>query len=141
MFRSTSRPPVSVDAWDQRHCSRCFVTIANSAQWMAITGEKPPVEPATAADYTRAGLPWFDYYGGDAKAVEEVVTAPRSPWQNPFVERVIGSIRRECLDHVIVLNERHLRRILASYADYYHGSRTHLSSGKGHALRPADPVG
>ena len=62
--------------------------------------------------------------------IEEVVTAPRSPWQNPFVERVIGSIRRECLDHVIVLNERHLRRILLSYSEYYHGSRTHLSLGK-----------
>ncbi len=59
-----------LDAWDQRHCSRCFMTIANSAQCMAITGERPPVEPATAADYTSAGLPWFDYYGGDAKAVE-----------------------------------------------------------------------
>ena len=46
--------------------------------------------------------------------IEEVVTAPRSPWQSPFVERVIGSIRRECLDHVIVLNERHLWRLLAS---------------------------
>jgi transposase InsO family protein len=65
-----------------------------------------------------------------AMDIEEVVTAPRSPWQNPFVERVIGSIRRECLDHVIVLNERHLRRILASYVDYYHGSRTHLSLEK-----------
>ena len=44
--------------------------------------------------------------------VEEVVTAPRSPWQNPYVERLIGSVRRECLDHSIILNERHLRRIL-----------------------------
>jgi hypothetical protein len=47
-----------------------------------------------------------------AMGVEEVVTAPRSPWQNPYVERLIGSVRRECLDHVIVLNERHLRRIV-----------------------------
>ena len=59
--------------------------------------------------------------------IEEVLIAPRSPWQNPFVERVIGSIRRECLDHVIVLNERHLRRILRLYFEYYHESRTHLS--------------
>jgi transposase InsO family protein len=65
-----------------------------------------------------------------AMGVEEVVTAPRSPWQNPYVERLIGSVRRECLDHVIVLNERHLRRILVSYLDYYHRSRTHLSLGK-----------
>ena len=59
--------------------------------------------------------------------IEEVVTAPRSPWQNPYAERLIGSIRRECLNHVIVLNERHLRRILRSYFAYYHESRTHLS--------------
>ena len=60
----------------------------------------------------------------------EVLTAPRAPWQNPYVERLIGSIRRECLDHVIVLNEAHLRRVLASYLRYYHRSRTHLSLGK-----------
>ena len=59
--------------------------------------------------------------------MKEVLIAPRSPWQNAHVERVIGSVRRECLDHVVILNERHLRRILASYLDYYHGSRTHLS--------------
>ena len=59
--------------------------------------------------------------------IEEVVTAYRSPWQSPYVERLIGSIRRECLRHVIVLNERHLRRILSSYFVYYHKSRTHLS--------------
>ncbi len=61
--------------------------------------------------------------------IVEVPTAPRSPWQNAYVERVIGSIRRECLDHVIVLNARHLRQILSSYFAYYHGSRTHLSLG------------
>jgi putative transposase len=59
--------------------------------------------------------------------IEEVITAARSPWQNPFVERLIGSIRRGCLDHVIVLSENHLRRILKSYFEYYHRSRTHLS--------------
>ncbi len=59
--------------------------------------------------------------------IEEVVTAPRSPWQNPYVERIIGSIRRECLDHCIVLNERHLRRILTDYFEYYHNARAHLS--------------
>jgi transposase InsO family protein len=58
--------------------------------------------------------------------MEEVVTAPRSPWQNPFVERLVGSIRRECLDHVIVLNEAHLQRILSSYLDYHHQARTHM---------------
>jgi putative transposase len=62
--------------------------------------------------------------------VEEVVTAPRSPWQNPYVERIIGSIRRECLDHVIIFNETHLRRVLSCYFRYYHRSRTHLSLRK-----------
>ncbi|MGH7813903.1 MAG: integrase core domain-containing protein [Candidatus Binataceae bacterium] len=65
-----------------------------------------------------------------AMGIEEVVTAPRSPWQNAYVERVIGSIRRECLDHLIIFNERHLRRVLSSYLDYYHRSRTHLSLDK-----------
>jgi putative transposase len=59
--------------------------------------------------------------------IEEVVIAPRSPWQNPYVERLIGSIRRECLDHVIVLSENHLRRILTGYLAYYHTWRTHLA--------------
>lgn len=62
--------------------------------------------------------------------IEEVVTAPRSPWQNAFCERVIGSIRRDCLDHVIVLNELHLRRMLRQYFSYYHTCRTHLSLNK-----------
>src|SRR6202165_3151267 len=62
--------------------------------------------------------------------IHEVLSAPRSPWQRAYVERVIGSIRRECLDHVIVLHETSLRRILGSYFDYYHRSRTHLSLSK-----------
>ena len=62
--------------------------------------------------------------------IEEVLSAPRSPWQRAYVERVIGSIRRECLDHVIVFDEGGLRRVLASCADYYHRTRTHLSLGK-----------
>ena len=62
--------------------------------------------------------------------IEEVLTAPRAPWQNPFVERVIGSLRRECLDHVIVWNERSLRRHLRQYLVYYHEWRTHLSLDK-----------
>jgi transposase InsO family protein len=57
--------------------------------------------------------------------VEEKVIAPRSPWQNPYVERMIGSLRRECLDHVIILNERHLDEVMREYLDYYHHHRTH----------------
>jgi len=59
--------------------------------------------------------------------IDEVLIAFRSPWQSPYVERVIGSVRRECLDHMIVLNEDHLRRILSEYFGYYHEARAHLS--------------
>lgn len=75
-------------------------------------------------------------YGRDFAAmtrdmgIEEVLTAPRSPWQNPFAERLVGSIRRECLDHVIVWNERSLRRTLHNYRAYYQRSRTHLALSK-----------
>ena len=62
-------------------------------------------------------------------SIEEVLSAPASPWQRAYVERLIGSIRRDCLDHV-VLGEGHLRKILKSYLDYYHRSRTHLALGK-----------
>jgi transposase InsO family protein len=65
-----------------------------------------------------------------ALGIEEVPTAPHSPWQNAYAERLIGSIRRECLDHMIILGAGHLRRILSSYVDYYNGTRTHLSLGK-----------
>ena len=63
-------------------------------------------------------------------AITEVLTASQSPWQNPFAERLIGSVRRECLEHVLVLSEVHLRRILTSYFAYYHQARTHLSLAK-----------
>jgi transposase InsO family protein len=75
-------------------------------------------------------------YGADfvrklrAMDIEQVITAPRSPWQNPYCERVIGTVRRDCLDHVIVLGEQHLRRVLREYLEYDHGSRTHLSLDK-----------
>ena len=62
--------------------------------------------------------------------MQEILTAPRSPWQNPYAERLIGSIRRECLNHYIILNARHLKRTLSSYFHYYHRSRTHLSLDK-----------
>jgi len=58
-----------------------------------------------------------------------VLTVPRSPWQHAFVERVIGSIRRDCLDHVVVLNDRHLKRVLTGYFNYDHRWRTPLSLG------------
>jgi transposase InsO family protein len=60
----------------------------------------------------------------------EVLTAPRSPWQNPYAERFIGSLRRECLDHIIIFNESSLKRILKAYFEYYEHSRNHLSLEK-----------
>jgi transposase InsO family protein len=65
-----------------------------------------------------------------AMGINEVLSAPRSPWQRAYVERVIGTIRRECLDHVIVLNEASLYRHVKSFVEYYHESRTHLSLAK-----------
>jgi putative transposase len=62
--------------------------------------------------------------------VEELRIAPRSPWQSPYVERLIGSVRRECPDHVIVLNQAHLRHVLQRYLAYYHRCRTHLGVDK-----------
>ena len=57
-------------------------------------------------------------------------TSPRSPWQNAYVERLIGSVRRECVDHVVVFGEQHLRHLLLSYKTYYNETRTHLSLSK-----------
>jgi putative transposase len=72
--------------------------------------------------------------------IQEVLTAPQSPWQNPYVERLIGSIRRECLDHVIVFNEAGLRRVLKEYFEYYESCRTHLSLDKDAPIsRPIQP--
>src|ERR1700716_3553666 len=65
-----------------------------------------------------------------AMGIRDKPTAPASPWQNGFAERLIGSIRRECLDHIIVFGEAHLRRILKSYARYYNETRTHLALDK-----------
>jgi putative transposase len=62
--------------------------------------------------------------------IHEVTIAPRAPWQNPYVERLIGTLRRDCLDHIIVLNENHLRRVLCDYLVYYHTTRTHLALAK-----------
>ena len=65
-----------------------------------------------------------------AMGIRDRPVAPRSPWQNGHIERLIGSIRRECLDHLIIFGEAHLRRVLWAYANYYNGTRTHLSLGK-----------
>ncbi len=66
--------------------------------------------------------------------INPVISARKSPWQNPFAERVIGSIRRECTDHIIPLGERHLARVLRLYAIYYNESRTHLALNRNSPL-------
>src|SRR6516165_4027320 len=77
-----------------------------------------------------------------AMGIRDRPITPRSPWQNGHVERLIGSIRRECLDHVVVLGERHLRHLLANYAAYYNGVRTHLALDKDSPFhRPAQTLG
>jgi len=81
-------------------------------------------------------------FGETIKAlnIEEILSAPRSPWQNAYVERLIGSIRRECLDHVMIFGEQGLRRILKSYFQYYEKSRTHLGLAKDAPIpRPVQP--
>jgi len=73
--------------------------------------------------------------------IKQVLIAAQSPWQNPYVERIIGSIRRECLDHEIIFNEKHLRRVLRAYFRYYHESRTHLGLEKDCPKpRPIEPI-
>ena len=89
----------------------------------------------------RDGIYGFDFSRRVASmGIEQVLTSRRSPWQNPYVERVIGSIHRECLNHVIVFNAKHLRRVLHEYLDYYHRSRTHLGLAKDCPVpRPIEP--
>jgi transposase InsO family protein len=78
----------------------------------------------------------------EALGITEVIGTPRSPWQRAYVERIIGSMRRDCPDQVIVFNQSSLRRILRSYLDYYHESRTHLSLEKDAPVsRPVQSAG
>jgi len=102
------------------------------------------IEPSASAVISMiATRPQFGAFFRDRvehMGIEEIITARRSPWQNPYVERLIGSIRRECLNYVIVINERHLRRILSSYFEYYHEARTHLSLNRNSPIaRKVDP--
>ena len=77
-----------------------------------------------------------------AMGIRDRPTAPLSPWQNAYVERLIGSIRRDCLDHLIIVDERHLRKLLRDYAEYYNRLRTHLSLDKDAPLgRPVQSDG
>jgi len=118
---------------DRRHIQHFNVTAHPTATWTA----RQLVEACGVAKTPKYLIRDRDeIYGNrfqrqaEALGIEEVITAPGSPWQNAYAERVIGSIRRECLDHVIVLGERHLKHILSSYVSYYHSARTHLSLNK-----------
>ena len=76
-----------------------------------------------------------------AMGIRDRPISPRSPWQNPYVERLIGTLRRDCLDHVLIFGERHLRRILTLYSLYYNETRTHLGLGKDAPLgRPMEAI-
>jgi len=117
-------------AHDRRRVLHFNVTSGPSAEWtaqqvvQAFPGDSIPRYLLRDRDCI-----YGKYFRHRVKnlGIEEALIAARSPWQNPYVERLIGSIRRECLNHVIVLNEQHLRRILHSYFQYYHRSRCHLS--------------
>lgn len=115
---------------DRRYIVHFNVTAYRTAEWAAqqIVEAFPFDDAPRFLIRDRDGIYSERFRGRVANmGIEEVVIAPRSPWQNPYCERLIGSIRRECLNHVIVINERHLRRILRSYSEYYLNSRPHLS--------------
>ena len=109
-----------LDAWDQRHAGRCFVSIANSAQWLAVTGKMPPSDPPTAKQYTEAGLPWFDYYGGDAPAVSgaQKLKAAKSVAQIGMEKGAMPLPGNETLNvtHVIELRKKGIRQVRESSA-------------------------
>jgi putative transposase len=117
---------------DRRRVVHVNVTASPTAAWVAQQlREAFPFDTAPSyLIHDRDGI-----FGAEVRRclaslnVEEVVTAPHSPWQNPYCERVAGTLRRELLDCVIVLNERHLHRLLSSYLTYYHQARPHMSLG------------
>lgn len=115
---------------DRREIVHFNITTNPYPEWTAqqIVQAFPYEEAPRFLIRDRDGI-YGDYFKERVKGmgIEEVLTAPQAPWQNPYCERVIGSIRRDCLDHVIVLNESHLHRILTEYFDYYHNSGCHLS--------------
>jgi len=116
---------------DRRRIVHFNVTANPSAEWTAQQMvEAFPGDGAIPKFLVRDrdGI-YGDYFRRRIRnmGIREIITSRKSPWQNPYAERVIGSIRRECLDHVIVLGESHLRRILMAYVVYYNGVRPHLS--------------
>ena len=131
-------------AHDRRRIVHFNVTARPTAEW---TGQQLreafPFEQVPRYLLRDRDRIFSNEFRKDVKAmgIKEVLSAPRSPWQRAYVERVIGTIRRECLDHLMIFNERHLRHVLSSYVDYYHQVRTHLSLDKDcpHS-RPIQPL-
>ncbi len=118
---------------DRRHVAHFNVTTSPTARWAAqqIVEAFPFDEAPRFLLRDRDGIYGQDFSDRvEHMGIEKVLIAPRASWQNPYAERIIGSIRRECLDHVIVLNEDHLHRILTDYFEYYHNARAHLSLEK-----------
>jgi transposase InsO family protein len=115
---------------EQRQVVHFNVTQQPTAQWTAqqIVEAFPFDETPRFLLRDRDQIYW-EYFRKRVKnmGIEEVIIAPQSPWQNPYAERLIGTLRRELLDRVIVLNETHLRRLMTSYLEYYHTVRPHLS--------------
>jgi putative transposase len=126
---------------DRRRVLHFNVTEHPTAQWAAQQMVEAFSEVVSARYLLRdRDSIYGDYFRQRVRGLglKEILSAPRSPWQNPYVEQ-IGSIRRECLDHVIVLNEHHLRSVLQRYFGYYHRT-THLSVGKDAPdTRPVQP--
>ena len=128
---------------DRRRIVHFNVTTNPTAQWTArqIVEAFPFEEAPRFLLRDRDGIYGQDFQDRmENMGIEEVLIAFRSPWQSPYVERLIGSIRRECLDHVIVFGEEHLCRILAEYLGYYHEARAHLSLDRNSPIpRPVCP--
>jgi transposase InsO family protein len=120
-------------AHDRRRVLHVNVTAAPTAQWTAQQlVEAFPWDTAPRYLLRDRDAVYGAVFSSRVQTlgIQEVKIAPRAPWQNPYVERLIGTLRRECLDHVVVLNDTHLRRVLHAYLAYYHGARTHLSLDK-----------
>ena len=131
-------------AHDRRRIRHVAVTAHPTAAWTAqqlreaFPGDAAPQYLIPDRDHA------FDALGAAAKAMgmEDVVTAPHAPWQNSFVERFVGSARRECFDHVIAFNEAGVRRLMTLYSSYYEQARTHVALDKDAPIpRPVMPPG
>lgn len=130
---------------DRRHIVHINVTEHPTAEWTALQLRQAFVFDTAPRFLMRDH---DKIYGADVVAaldqmgIEQIITAVRCPWQNGYCERVVGTLKRECLNHMIVFNDAHARRLLRRYLEYYHGSRTHLGLDKdtpdGRAVEPLE---